>query len=428
MSNLDTNNMKFVFINSSLLIGGIETWIVNQIRIAQRKGIEVIWLQNGPGEVFDGWRDLIDRAVKIIRFTRKSRTNVEFDTSCFSDKDKITAVCFGLVDYYNLMLFRKKLKYINEIQCFYAVPHFQNARYYPEEIFSEKSMKRKIIKRLSGRLYSQCDRMNGLLFFSPKHIEQVQKKYGIIIEDKTSRMLPKIARNQYEFDKELAEKRSERSPFTIITCGRFEFPHKGYILGLIKSYAELKQKYPDIRLHLIGYGEGEKQILQLLQKYPPNIKNHVKLLGAVEEKELKNYFDLAHVNISVAGGVFAGAVTGLVSIPARHYCYDCEVYGYLPESKNMTLNDLHGEDVKKYIEDLITMPKERYISLCRKSFETYQISDEEKELYDEDRLYLLKNKNPQYYKKFIRKYCLFEIFYHFLIKIHKRRKRISNAI
>lgn len=197
---------------------------------------------------------------------------------------------------------------------------------------------------------------------------------------------------------------------------------------MIKSYAELKQKYPDIRLHLIGYGEGEKQILQLLQKYPPNIKNHVKLLGAVEEKELKNYFDLAHVNISVAGGVFAGAVTGLVSIPARHYCYDCEVYGYLPESKNMTLNDLHGEDVKKYIEDLITMPKERYISLCRKSFETYQISDEEKELYDEDRLYLLKNKNPQYYKKFIRKYCLFEIFYHFLIKIHKRRKRISNAI
>lgn len=402
---------KFVFINSALQLGGIENWIIKQIRVAVKHGIEVIWLQNGEGEVFDGWKDLVKKNVTVVKFDRKTRMSVSFDKTLFSKEDRITAVSFGLVDYYHLLLFRQALPEA-EVKCFYMIPHFQNARYYPEDEFSDNRIENVIIKLFTKQLYCFCDQNKALLYFSKRHADGIENRYGLTLNRVQDRVNKNIELNN-EFDYELAESRSKRSPFTIITCGRFEFPHKGYILGLIDLFADLKKDYPNMRLIIIGYGAGETVLKNKVGSLPETIQKDIIFTGAVAPEKLHEYFDQAHVNISVAGGVAAGAKTGLVSIPARHYSYTCEVYGYLPGSKGCTLMDKPGEDARKYIIDLVEMDMEQYQKLCYDSFCTYAITDAN--LLDECWLYSIKNEKI-YDKKFVRKYVLFEVIDHFFYR------------
>jgi hypothetical protein len=71
----------------------------------------------------------------------------------------------------------------------------------------------------------------------------------------------------------------------------------------------------------------------------------------------------------VAGCCSHGARRGLVSIPARHYNYDGEVYGYLPGSKDLMVSDIPGEPAEKYIEEVLNMSEEKYLKKCKESYD-----------------------------------------------------------
>lgn len=408
---------KLVFINHSLHIGGIETWIVKQIKIAIKNGLEVVWLLNGSGYVEDGWKEYISKNVKIVPIKRKSRFKVAFDKDAFNSDDVITAVSFGMVDYYHLLLFKKELPEL-DIRCYYMIPHFRNPRYYYEDLFRKNSIQYKIVKHLTRRLYRLCNEQGALLFFSQRHVNEIESRYQIRLYE-ASKRTDKPSEAIKPFDINQAKERAKRKPFTIITCGRFEFPHKGYMFGLIKAYADLKKKYPDIRLIIIGYGEGEKQLKDFVSKLPDDAQEDIIFTGSVMPEELNKYFDMAHVNISVAGGVIAGAKTGLVSIPARHYCYDCEVYGYLSESKRCSLSDAPGENVDKYLNELIEMDDEHYIELCRLSHGTYYVPDSQ---VNEMWLYQFTNKEFDVHK-FIRFYGAAEMLINGFVKINNLIKK-----
>lgn len=92
---------------------------------------------------------------------------------------------------------------------------------------------------------------------------------------------------------------------------------------------------------------------------------------------MPNYIKHAHLNISVAGGVAVGAVSGIMSIPARNYCDgECEVYGYLPEYLEYSVATSPGNLVDTYIERAITMSDYEYKKACIESYESVYNSHE----------------------------------------------------
>lgn len=375
-------NTTLLFLYPNMLVGGIENWLMSWIRIAVKNNIKIIWLQNGEGKIFLEWREFILENVKIYKYDSLISSNKL--SLQFEKNEEVIALSFGAIDYVSLLSFKLFFSEIR-INCFYVIPHFTMPYYYPEMYF--KGVKKYVMKREIAKIFERWDKNNRILFFSQAHIDTMEKKYGFKIKNPKKKILKSYTKN-IGFDEELAKKRSKREEFKIITCGRFEFPHKGYMLGLIKEYNNLKNQYPYLKLEIIGYGSGEPLIKEELSKCSPEAQKDITLVGIVAPDKLSFYFNEAHVNISVAGAVIEGAKSGLVSIPARHYCEHCEVYGYLPQSKELILSEKPGENVRKYIEDLIEMSPENYIRLCKNSYNTYV---DEHENNNEKWLFLLPN-------------------------------------
>ena len=60
------SNKKIIFIWSNLEIGGIECWLIKQLKKAKELGYDIIWIVNGQGNEFVGWRDFIKNNINNI--------------------------------------------------------------------------------------------------------------------------------------------------------------------------------------------------------------------------------------------------------------------------------------------------------------------------------------------------------------------------
>ena len=408
------SNKKIIFIWSNLEIGGIECWLIKQLKKAKELGYDIIWIVNGQGNEFVGWRDFIKNNINKIYVWR-------FNAKFLYKTDDVLALSFGFSDY-GYLLRQKSISICRSFKVFYLLPHFKDWLYYPEEIIPRPFVN--YAKSKIRKVYYEADNLNQLLFFGKKHAKELYDRYGIAISDVNKKLVHEIESNS-EFDIEKAKCRAARKCFTIITCGRFDFPHKAYILGLISAYEILKKEFKDIRLIIVGYGLGQSKIENKISNMDEECKKDIILTGAVSPDVLIKYFDESHVNISVAGAVKAGAITGLVSIPARHYSETCEVYGFLPESKQYTLSDVPGEDVKKYIRYLINVDEYKYIDLCKKSFLSYR---EEGEFVNDNWLFNITQGNNPIKEKEISKICFLFFIYQAIATLPGRLVRFFKRL
>ncbi|WP_337606043.1 hypothetical protein [Claveliimonas sp.] len=391
--NIDNKKITFLFLYEHLKLGGIEKTIIDQIRVYSCKGIRIVWLRYGrPEDIYEPWKQVINECnLEIIDVNIKKKKWLDKKKLIFSPNEIVYAIAYEPFDFVRLEELANE--YLNEIKLFYQVPHFEGRVNYLEEYYSSYS-KRKKIKSQLAIIYRRWYENGNIIFFSYKHIEEMSKRYNINCLNRKDLVFQTPIEPE-PFDEQLAYERAKREEFRIITCGRFEFPHKGYMFGLIDSYCKLKKNYPQIKLDIIGYGVCERQIRSYVDKLSPEYSKDIVFRGAVSPEKIKHYFNKSHMNVSVAYSLLDGAKTGLVSLPARHYTYDCEVYGYLSDEIGNYLDNREGEAVDKYIEDLINMEPDEYILLCKKSYQ-YALNNLE---YDPNWLFKKNNLYNNYYSR-----------------------------
>ncbi|MBS5112849.1 MAG: hypothetical protein KHZ15_09245 [Coprobacillus cateniformis] len=380
----------FLFLYEHLKLGGIEKNLIEQIITYSKMGIRIIWLRYGNIEdIYTPWKEVLNKyKVEIIDVNINTNKLIVIPNLQFEENEVVYATCYEPIDFARLEIIANH--YRQKFNLYYIVPHFTGITNYLEDRFSLKILRYKVKNELS-RVYDRWYKNGNLLFFNLKHEMEMQKRYSVecINKEKINKSVLELK----EFDSELAKKRSKRNEFRIITCGRFEFPHKGYIFGLVDSFCKLKIKYPQLKLDIIGYGIHESKIRDYIEKVSPNIKKDINIIGSVSPDKLSNYFDRCHLNVSVAGALTEGAYSGLISLAARHYCYTCEVYDWLNRNSGNTLDDKPGNPVENYIEELINMSDENYIKLCHQSYE-YAITKKES---DPNWLFNQKNISLNYY-------------------------------
>lgn len=361
------NKYMIVFIYPSMQIGGIETYIYNHVKNFILNGDIVVWLKEQNGKVNPVYEKLINND-NIVIFNDKFDYKKINDTIAQNNINKVKVISFSPIDFTKAEIFKSKIKDV-KVDTFYFVPHFDMQWYYLETRTSGKKCDR-IRKRLSA-IYSKMNENGNIRYFSNKHIEKMSQNYNLQIDEFSKTRVPPLPIHNALFKEDIFLKNYHRQEFNILCVSRIEFPHKGFVLGLLRDFIILKEKYPNIVLTIVGDGPNKKDLISEIKKVP-QYSDSINLVGSISPDELYRFYEDANINISVARCFSLGAECGVLSLPARHYCMECEVYGFSSEEKIFDLNDKPGYSVIDYIEKAINMSEEEYIDNCRKTFEIFQ--------------------------------------------------------
>lgn len=366
---MEVKNKTLLFIYKNMNIGGIETYLIRLIRQLKRTGNRILWLVPADRYIDDGFKnDLLDGYVEIIEINIKRLNWIKHSNIKFSTDEEVIALAFDPVDYLRLETIKKKYKEIR-IDSFFWVPHFCGKDYFIEEQAIRPLQS--IVRKGIGKIIKDMEKNGNIFYVNKSHLEAFASRYKYKVENEKDKLIKWSTAEILPYDDQLALIRSYRDEFNIITVGRFEFPHKAYTLGLIKAYGELKEKYSQLKLTIIGFGIEENKVVEQINRLSPDAQEDVNFVGKVPYDDLRRYFENAHLNIGVASTIVDGSVTGLISIPVRHYSETCEGYGYLPDVKEKITSNEPGIPIEFFIEEVITMNQQKYQDYSKKAYDTY---------------------------------------------------------
>ena len=358
-----------VIIYRSLLVGGIENYVTNIMHNALKSNKRVIWICNKDMLYSSLYQNIIEETQIEVKRINYSGLNIyKLPNMSFAKDENIKIMVFDIFRLFQAYKIKNRYK-TNNIDILYCVPHFTGSSIFPHQVFKGKCTK-KIVKKLFARIYNNIYKQGNLYFFSSKHYHAIQDNYEIHFISPNNYLVPELE-NREKYDEASFRKVYNSRNFTIISPGRFEFPHKGYLIGLIKIYGELKPLYPQLKLLIIGDGPDKDKVEMVIEELPKAYSKDIDILSPQSLEDLKCKMKTVNLNISVAGCASLGARMGLITLPARHYVYDCEVYGFFPNSRNLTTETKPGEPAKQYIEQVINMDEEEYIHYSKLAYHTF---------------------------------------------------------
>lgn len=355
------------FVYNKLNVGGIETFIYNAVNILRKENCNVGIVRNFRYKIAETYSGVLD-ADDILAFNIR---NFDKKLTKWAKKNNdavISIYTFKCIDMAKAQKIRNSIP-DNRVNVFYCVPHFSGSAFFPDMGFM--GAKSDEINNKTKDIFDKLYQYNQLRCFSGRHIDTIEERYGLRIEDRSEIFVPWVY-PQKAFNEEHFSQIYESEKFNIFSVSRFEFPHKGFLLGLIKDYGKLKKKYPQLTYTIVGYGAGEERVKEEISKLEESAQKDIFLYGRCSPEELNEYYLKANLNLSVAGSCSSGAMLGVLSLPVRHYSYDCEVYGYLPGSIDKTVSDEPGLPVAPFIEEVINMGKNEYIAKCRDCYNCFK--------------------------------------------------------
>ena len=364
----ETKPLLYVFLKDSMKVGGIETYIYRLSKYIVRCGGRVLIILNKKGVLDESYKELEESDQVEIKHGRLSTQDIKSIIKRYNIK-KTNVISFEILRFMYTSLLLRELSKNCDISVLYFVPHFKGTSSYPEERYTGKQ-KDKIICRFK-KIIHKMNSNDNIRYFSPYHLKEMTKRYVYTVHDVKKQYLPNRGEQILPFDEERCVELAERTRFNILSVSRLEFPHKGFVIGLIKVYGQLKKRYPQVALTIVGYGDGTVMVQEEINKLDSTAQNDIRLVGKVAPDNLIEYYNDANVCVSLAGCFSLGAKNGTLSLPVRHYTYACETYGFLPESKDFSLSIEPGQPIIDYLEKILNMDTATYVDCCRKCYESY---------------------------------------------------------
>ncbi len=349
-------------------LGGIEVSLAKLMRYSLRNGHRVIWLTTGSHYEKADFPDVVkDKRLEIFIYKKNTRSWKLPDLR-FHKEERVVMLSSDVSQYVVAEAMKRKYQ-IKEFKHFLLIAHYAGCRFFPDKWFTHDfaqkfaySYYQRIIKRVAAN--------NCLMFFSVKHVETYEKYFHVKIDNRQEKILPDLGEpDPLSLENMKVRCKERRERFVIISCARFDFPHKAYLLGLIDSFVKIKEKYPWAVLQIAGNGEGENQIMQKIKKLPGNVQESIQLLGLVSHDKLKEYYLNANLVIGLDGAACDGLRCGIPTLFVRHYSENCETYGFCECEKDIAQRQDPGKDIVPYIEHCMEMSEEEYIGYGLKGYD-----------------------------------------------------------
>lgn len=367
---MSSKSRGYIYIYDNLCIGGIQNYIVKMTRYLRSDNYPVFWVHKNSMPIDESYSQMVSTCGVVIigvdnMYEYVSRLK-EYIGRC--NLEEITVITFTIPDF---VFFKQQQKDFSQyrIDTYYYVPNFKGRFYYLEETFFG-CFKTSVRKRM-GNIIREMHENDEIRYFAASHQEVMSKYYEYSLEHTIfESRVPPIPTKEDVFDEQNRREVFNRKEFKMLSVSRFDFPHKGFIIGLIGIYGELKKKYPYLTYDIIGYYDaGLKMIHEAIEKLESEAKKDIHIYGKCSPEELPARYLDANINISVAGCCSLGAKEGVPSLSPRHFTYECEVYGFYNTHKHMVTSDEPGLPVAPFIEKVINMDEEAYIKLCKAEFD-----------------------------------------------------------
>lgn len=353
-------------------MGGVETAFSELMIYAVKRGYHVVWITTENCIKNSAHKEISENA-DIEKVLVNPLFRCRYTAPFLCEDERAVVVSCEPLTYVLAESLRGRLKE-KAFESYLILPNFRGKIYYPEQFFSGifKNHVAKFMRRLAVCLNESY----SIRAFAEQHLDAYEKAYDIVIPDKPSKILGGLRRIEELNEKDIINKAKQRQEkFEIIACSRFDFPHKAFLLGAVDAYAELKDKYQQLKLTIIGYGAGEQELKNKINSLPLEASADIEMTGALPLDIYKERCKNGHLLIGLAGALLEGATSGIPSLVARHFSDTCETYGFISDVPDR-LRDDEGENVCPYIEDTINMSDEDYINRIRNDYRCVeQLSD-----------------------------------------------------
>lgn len=362
----EQNKKILVFFRNHLAVGGVETYMYEQAKRLRQQGWIIVWVRKHPWAKLDS--ALADVFGEDHAVVWNRRIPLKKMKALAGKNAVIKVVAFNMFQFAQAERFKRRFSG-GDISTFLFMPHYKGEAIFFEENHTGK--KQEEVRQRMAVIYRKLHENGNLRYFNIKQMEAAQENCGFSIEDINNAFVPPRETDENQWDEARCRMLAGRQRFNLLTVSRFDFPHKAYLLGLIRAYAQLKPRHPRLELTIVGYGREQGKVEAAIAALSEESRRDVHMMGKASPEELTDYYRDANLNISVAGSCSQGARIGCLSIPARHYDETCEVYGFFPESRLKTVSEEPGEPVIPYIEKVLNMTEDEYVEKCRDGFDTF---------------------------------------------------------
>lgn len=159
----------------------------------------------------------------------------------------------------------------------------------------------------------------------------------------------------------------------ISTMARMDFPFKGYIIGLIDIFSEIK-KHMDVELWIIGNGQSMDELKEKISSLDSEVKNNIKLYGYMDYQEAKDTIRKSTVFVGMGTGVLDAASMYIPAFAVLPYTYECKGKGSFGDNPNdiAFFNESELHVLTDDIASILQMDNTNYLKTCNESREAVE--------------------------------------------------------
>ena len=337
----------FVSTFENMILGGGETYYFRMVDWFTKNGYKSLLILPDDAKIDAAVKKEINkRQIRILNYAPFCKCR--FLNSIVHDNDTIVGIVFSFERYLLLNSFmgnRFKDKHL-----FFYVLWWGRGILEKDDWLSRKILKKCIAPLINEKAYVALDEETREICSSYMGIEL--QKIPIV------KLGMPVKLNDSVYSK-------ENRPFIVLTVCRFDFPFKGYVLGLIKDYAKFASSKESTELWIVGSGDGYSEVEHLIEKYKDqNIK--IKLFGQVEYSKLQELYKQASLYVGMGTTVLEAVSEKKLAVVASAYQIENYSSGFYGESTFLG-GPISGR-FSKYM-DIETCKKHKFIQLLDRAYQ-----------------------------------------------------------
>lgn len=330
---INSNQKTIIFYCFNFSMGGTETLILRLIQYYNDKNYRTILLTET--QISDS---IIEDAKKVsfehYVYSKESKDFLSINSKlCFDETENPLVITQFLPEFLKCFTLLRTSKYGVGFKHTLYIVHPNSTFFGPQKLtFLAKKMILILLRK------------QVLVFMDETCVEKCVQHYNL---KKTINYV--IYRLPLFINVNVAAKKKNEI-FNILTIARFEFPFKGYVLGLINSFSELCNKYPLISLTIIGHGKGKKEVEGLISELPVSISSKITILEEIPYHKINDSILECDVYVGMGTTVLDAANNNKIVVTAVAYQKTNLAVGFFHEEYK-TIGEVFRENAEYPIFD-----------------------------------------------------------------------------
>lgn len=343
-------------------MGGTPTYWFRMLTWAKGNGYAPYLMVHKRRSISKRWEQrLKEENIEIVRF------DLKYGGICFDSNLQIAAK----------FITEETLFVTAELHCYINLKQYSiNAKFAKCILYILHPLATQICGwRIVNNIYKRvlkADCNEGVIFMDEETFYSYKKYYG---DEIYNEHYFRLGNYVSPIDYKSLHKRnvSRHDKFKILTVSRFEFPFKGYLLGMLNSLKNVS--FPnDYELIIVGNGPNYDDFVDAMNVLEDDIVRHIKLVGEVDYTLLGKYYSEASAYVGMGTTLLEASQNGVPSIVASAFQIGEKSTGFLFDSRynlggNSNIESSSVTTISECLQKVVKSSYQEYQEMAESCYE-----------------------------------------------------------